>query len=83
MLLDEWHATLVTVPEEALVKLNELRQRYRQMLIEHQVNIQDYIELLELTLMSLTTFAPNALKQLTGTASPKEHETRETDVLMP
>lgn len=58
LLVDDWQATLQTTPEVALSKLKDLRVSYRQMLIENQVNIQDYIELMELTLMTLTTFAP-------------------------
>ncbi len=63
LLVDEWQATLQTRPEEALDKLKHLRVQYRQMLIENQVNIQDYIELMELTLMSLTTFAPTYIQK--------------------
>lgn len=63
LLVDDWQATLQTMPEEALTKLKELRLSYRQMLIENQVNIQDYIELMELTLMSLTTFAPTYVSE--------------------
>ncbi|AFY61486.1 TAXI family TRAP transporter solute-binding subunit [Synechococcus sp. PCC 6312] len=63
LLVDDWQATLQTRPEEALTKLKDLRLSYRQMLIENQVNIQDYIELMELTLMSLTTFAPTYVSE--------------------
>ncbi len=66
LLVDEWQATLQTCPSDALDKLKYLREQYRQMLIANQVNIQDYIELMELTLMSLTTFAPTYIQQLPG-----------------
>lgn len=58
LLLDDWQATLQTNPEEALKKLTQIKQQYRQMLLADQVDIEAYIELVELTLISLMTLAP-------------------------
>lgn len=58
LLLDEWQATLQTQPEEALKKLQQIKQQYREMLLSDQVDIEAYIELVELTLISLLTLTP-------------------------
>ncbi|NJP12162.1 MAG: TAXI family TRAP transporter solute-binding subunit [Leptolyngbyaceae cyanobacterium RU_5_1] len=58
LLLDDWQATLQTDPAEALMKLNQLKSHYRGMLLTDQVDIEAYIELMELTLMSLMTLTP-------------------------
>jgi hypothetical protein len=58
LLLDEWQATLQTDPEIALQKLSQIKQQYRNMLLANQVDVQAYIELMELTLMSVMTLAP-------------------------
>ncbi|MER3435095.1 MAG: TRAP transporter substrate-binding protein [Leptolyngbya sp. ERB_1_1] len=61
LVLDDWQASLQTDPQAALQKLTYLKQQYREMLITDQVEIEAYIELMELTLISVMT--------LTGTAS--------------
>jgi TRAP transporter TAXI family solute receptor len=58
LLLDDWQATLQVNPTEALMKLSQLKNHYRQMLLTDQVDVEAYIELMELTLMSLMTLAP-------------------------
>lgn len=58
LLLDDWQATLQTNPEEALRKLGQIKQQYREMLLADQVDIEAYIELMELTLISVMTLAP-------------------------
>ncbi|MEC4815889.1 MAG: TAXI family TRAP transporter solute-binding subunit [Scytonema sp. PMC 1069.18] len=58
LLLDEWQATLQTNPKEALNKLTDIKQQYRDMLLSDQVDIEAYIELMQLTLMSLMTLTP-------------------------
>lgn len=60
LLLDEWQATLQTNPEAALEKLSQFKQQYREMLLSDQVDIQAYIELMELTLISIMTLVPKA-----------------------
>ncbi|HTL89409.1 MAG TPA: TAXI family TRAP transporter solute-binding subunit [Leptolyngbya sp.] len=67
LILDDWQASLQTDPQAALQKLTHLKQQYREMLIADQVEIQAYIELMELTLMSVMT--------LTGTASEPRSNT--------
>lgn len=58
LLLDDWQATLQTQPELALQKMSQLKQQYRDMLLAGEVDIEAYIELMELTLMSVMTLAP-------------------------
>lgn len=64
--LDDWQASLQVDPQAALQKLTYLKQQYREMLIADQVEIQAYIELMELTLLSVMTLAGTA----SGTRSP-------------
>ncbi len=63
LLLDDWQETLQTDPEAALQKLGQIKQQYREMLLSSQVDIQAYIELMELTLMSVMTLAPSRREQ--------------------
>ena len=58
LLLDDWQASLQIDPEAALQKLTQIKQQYREMLIADQMEIQAYIELMELTLISVMTLAP-------------------------
>lgn len=60
LLLDEWQASLQTDPEAALQKLKQLKQQYRDMLLSDQVDIEAYIELMNLTLISLMTLVPKS-----------------------
>jgi len=57
LILDDWQASLQIDPQAALEKLAYLKQQYREMLIADQVEIQAYIELMELTLLSVMTLA--------------------------
>lgn len=61
LLLDEWQATLQTDPDVALQKLGQIKQDYRDMLLSDQVDIEAYVELMQLTLMSVMTLAPQSL----------------------
>ncbi len=58
LLLDDWQETLQTNPEAAVKKLSQIKHQYREMLIADQVDIQAYIEIMELTLISLMTLTP-------------------------
>ena len=58
LLLDEWQETLQTDPPAAISKLGQIKQQYRDMLLSNQVDIQAYMELTELTLISLMTLVP-------------------------
>lgn len=58
LLLDDWQETLQTDPKAAVQKLGQIKQQYREMLIADQVDIQAYIEIMELTLISLMTLTP-------------------------
>lgn len=58
LLLDDWQESLQLDPHSALQKLSQIKQQYREMLIADQVDIQAYIELMELTLISVMTLAP-------------------------
>ncbi len=60
LVLDDWQASLQVDPQAALQKLTYLKQQYREMLIADQVEIQAYIELMELTLLSVMTLAGTA-----------------------
>lgn len=64
LLLDEWQETLQTDPDLALKKLSQIRQQYREMLLSNQVDIQAYMELVELTLISVMTLAPQQREQV-------------------
>ncbi|MBE9010034.1 TAXI family TRAP transporter solute-binding subunit [Pseudanabaenaceae cyanobacterium LEGE 13415] len=71
LILDDWQASLQVDPQAALEKLTYLKQQYREMLIADQVEIQAYIELMELTLLSVMTLAGTAPK-LRSTVEPDE-----------
>jgi TRAP transporter TAXI family solute receptor len=58
LLVDDWQALLQVDPEAAIQKVSTLKQQYREMLLAEQVDIEAYIELLELTLLSIMTLAP-------------------------
>ncbi|WP_337907193.1 TAXI family TRAP transporter solute-binding subunit [Iningainema tapete] len=60
LLLDDWQATLQQDPETALQKLSQIKQRYREMLLSDQIDIEAYAELMELTLISLMTLMPKS-----------------------
>jgi uncharacterized protein len=62
LLLDEWQATLQTNPTEALHKLSDIKQQYRDMLLSDQVDLEAYTELMQLTLMSLMTLTPKSFQ---------------------
>lgn len=62
LLLDEWQATLQTDPDVALQKLGQIKQDYRDMLLSDQVDIEAYVELMQLTLMSVMTLAPKSFQ---------------------
>jgi uncharacterized protein len=59
LLLDDWQATLQSDPQTAMQKLGQIKQQYREMLLAGQVDIEAYIELMELTLMSIMTLTPH------------------------
>lgn len=63
LLLDDWQATLQSDPETALKKLGQIKHKCREMLLTGQVNIEAYIELMELTLMSVMTLVPKQIKE--------------------
>jgi uncharacterized protein len=71
LLLDDWQETLQTDPEAAVKKLGQIKQQYREMLLADQVDIQAYIEIMELTLISLMTLAP----RLSAASSPPQNAT--------
>ena len=71
--LDEWQATLQTDPEAALQKLSHIKQQYREMLLADQVDIEAYVELMQLTLISLMTLVPKHSQN--GTNYPKNKQT--------
>jgi hypothetical protein len=58
LLLDDWQASLQTNPEEAVQKLSQIKQQYRELLLTDQVDIEAYTELMQLTLISLITLNP-------------------------
>lgn len=72
LLLDEWQATLQNDPEIALQKLSQIKQQYRDMLLANQVDIEAYVDLVELTLMSVMTLGPKASdkKTISTTSAP-------------
>ncbi|MBD2258320.1 TAXI family TRAP transporter solute-binding subunit [Pseudanabaena sp. FACHB-2040] len=65
LLLDEWQATLQSNPTVALQKLSQIKHQYREMLLAGQVDIKAYIELVQLTLMSVMTLVPTAQAERT------------------
>jgi TRAP transporter TAXI family solute receptor len=74
LLLDDWQETLQTDPQAALSKLSQIKQQYRDMLLSNQVDIQAYMELTELTLISVMTLAPDKRLSAEGISmlSPSE-----------
>ena len=66
LLLDDWQATLQTDPDAALGKLGQIKQQYRDMLLANEVDIQAYMELTELTLISVMTLAPEEKRSPEG-----------------
>jgi len=69
-LLDEWQGTLQTHPEVALQKLSQVKQQYREMLISDQIDLKVYIELMELTLISVMPLVPKHPSTETGSVKP-------------
>ena len=67
LLLDDWQETLQTDPQAALSKLSEIKQQYRDMLLANQVDIQAYMELVELTLISVMTLTSNEESSISRT----------------
>jgi uncharacterized protein len=66
LLLDDWQAALQSDSETALTKLSQIKHRCREMLLTGQVNIEAYIELMELTLMSVMAGNPQHSKETTS-----------------
>jgi hypothetical protein len=60
LLLDEWQANLQTDPDTAIQKLGQIKQRFRDMLLSDQVDIEAYVELMSLTLISVMTLVPKS-----------------------
>jgi len=74
LLLDDWQETLQSDPEAALSKLSQIKQQYREMLLSNQVDIQAYMELTELTLISVMTLAPKPKPSAETTPVPSSSE---------
>lgn len=74
LLLDDWQETLQSDPEAALSKLSQIKQQYRDMLLSNQVDIQAYMELMELTLISVMTLAPKPQPSAETTPVPSSSE---------
>jgi len=74
LLLDDWQETLQSDPEAALSKLSQIKQQYREMLLSNQVDIQAYMELMELTLISVMTLAPKLKPSRETTPVPSSSE---------
>ncbi|WP_017318333.1 TAXI family TRAP transporter solute-binding subunit [Mastigocladopsis repens] len=77
LLLDEWQVTLQSDPEAALQKLSYIKQQYRDMLLSDQVDIDAYMELMQLTLISLMTLVPK--NSHNGTNFMKQNQTLEVN----
>ncbi len=77
LLLDDWQETLQTDPSAAVQKLGQIKQQYREMLVADQVDIQAYIEIMELTLISLMTLMPRL------SASPPDSSAAVTPSTLP
>lgn len=63
ILLDDWQATLQIDPQTALDKLTQIKQQYREMLLTDQVDIDAYLQLVEITLISVMTLVPRTAIQ--------------------
>lgn len=74
LVLDDWQALLQVDPQAALQKLSHLKQQYREMLITDQVEIQAYIELMELTLLSVMTLSGTATDAKSPNQLPAQSE---------
>ncbi len=70
LLLDDWQETLQVDPQTALDKLTQIKQQYREMLLTDQVEIDAYMQLVELTLMSVMTLAPRPDSLRSDSISP-------------
>jgi hypothetical protein len=71
LLLDEWQATLQTDPATAMQKLSQIKQQYRDMLLANQVDLETYVELMELTLMSVMTLVPQGTHARNNSTPPR------------
>lgn len=74
LLLDDWQETLQSDPEAALSKLSQIKQQYRDMLLSNQVDIQAYMELMELTLISVMTLTAKPKPSTETTSVPSSSE---------
>jgi len=61
-------------PEAALSKLSQIKQQYRDMLLSNQVDIQAYMELMELTLISVMTLTAKPKPSTEKTSVPSSSE---------
>ncbi|MBD2036175.1 hypothetical protein H6F76_14230 [Leptolyngbya sp. FACHB-321] len=71
LLLDEWQAMLQTDPATAMQKLSQIKQQYREMLLANQVDLEAYVELMELTLMSVMTLVPQGTHARNSSTPPR------------
>ncbi|MBD2034138.1 TAXI family TRAP transporter solute-binding subunit [Leptolyngbya sp. FACHB-321] len=71
LLLDEWQAMLQTDPATAMQKLSQIKQQYREMLLANQVDLEAYVELMELTLMSVMTLVPQGTHARNNSTPPR------------
>lgn len=60
IVVDDWQTTLRTNPDDAFAKLNQIKQQYREMLLSDKVDIDTYIELIEMTMISLIAMSPRS-----------------------
>ncbi len=57
-LIDEWQTKLQNQPSSALSLLQETQEKYRQMLVSDQIDIQTYLQLKQLSLIALQSLLP-------------------------
>ncbi len=81
LLLDDWQAALQVDPQAAIGKLTQLKQEYRAMLLADQMEIDAYIELMELTLMSVMTLAPQTAPKTNSMSYLLPHSETSTSLL--
>ncbi len=63
-LIDQWQEILETHPDSVIDRLKEFEQKYQQMLLSGTIDIQEYIQMINLTVIMVTIFSsPQLSKQ--------------------
>ena len=69
-LIDEWQVLLRSNPEAGLKQISQVEQRFREMLLADEVDMETYILVKQLTLMLMICFVPQTMLTLAQENAP-------------